>query len=76
MLRASLPTTIEMTLNITTSADMVLADATQMQQVLMNLCNNARDAMRATGGHLEIALADILFTEGTPLPGSDLTACL
>jgi PAS domain S-box-containing protein len=72
MLRASLPTTIEMTLNIKTPADMVLADATQMQQVLMNLCNNAADAMRATGGRLEIGLADTLFTEDGPLPGSDM----
>ena len=72
LLRASLPTTIEMALNIKTSADMVLADATQMQQVLMNLCKNAADAMRATGGRLEIGLADTLFTENGLLPGSDM----
>ena len=61
-----------MALSIKTSADMVLADATQMQQVLMNLCNNAADAMRATGGRLEIGLTDTLFTEDDPLPGSDM----
>ena len=35
---------------------MVLADPTQIHQVLMNLCANAEYAMRATGGVLEIRL--------------------
>ncbi|HUJ89184.1 MAG TPA: PAS domain S-box protein [Syntrophorhabdales bacterium] len=68
LLRASLPTTIEMRLNVETSSDVVLADPVQIQQVLMNLCTNAADAMRDTGGRLEINLADTVFTEAGPLP--------
>ncbi len=74
LLRASLPTTIEMTLNIKTSADVVLADTTQMQQVLMNLCKNAADAMRVTGGRLDIGLTDTTFTEDVLSPESDVRA--
>ena len=68
LLRASLPTTIEMLLNVETSSDMVLADPVQIQQVLMNLCTNAADAMRSTGGRFEVTLADRVFTEDGPLP--------
>jgi PAS domain S-box-containing protein len=56
LLRASLPTTIDMRLNIATEEATVLADATQMHQTLMNLCANAEYAMRATGGILEIGV--------------------
>jgi CheY-like chemotaxis protein/anti-sigma regulatory factor (Ser/Thr protein kinase) len=51
---------------------MVLADATQVQQVLMNLCKNAADAMRAAGGSLEVSLSETTFTDDTPLPESDM----
>ena len=74
LLRASLPTTIGITLNLKTSDDVVLADATQIQQVLMNLCKNASDAMRDAGGHLEVTMADTTFTEQMPLPESDMRA--
>src|SRR5271157_1744501 len=72
LLRASLPTTIGITLNLKTSDDVVLADATQIQQVLMNLCKNAADAMRVAGGQLEVSLAENRFTAETSLPESDM----
>jgi PAS domain S-box-containing protein len=59
LLRASLPTTIAIRQNIATDVGMVLADPTQIHQVLMNLCANAEYAMRATGGVLEIRLEAI-----------------
>jgi CheY-like chemotaxis protein len=55
LLRASIPTTIEIRQNITSEA-VVLADPTQIHQVLMNLCTNAEHAMRDTGGILEVSL--------------------
>lgn len=53
MLRETFPKTIEIRNLIKLSLPFVLADATQLQQVLMNLCVNARDAM-PRGGVLEI----------------------
>ena len=46
LLRASLPSTIAIHSHLTSTAGTVLADPTQLQQVLMNLCTNAEHAMR------------------------------
>lgn len=59
LLRASLPTTIDIRQSIKTQSGMVLADPTQIHQVLMNLCSNASYAMREKGGVLEVSLADV-----------------
>ena len=56
-LRATLPTTIEIRQNIEPGRGAVLADPTQIHQVVMNLCANAADAMRGSGGILELELA-------------------
>src|SRR5499426_4176079 len=56
MLRASLPSTIAIHPFLTSTAGTVLADPTQLQQVLMNLCTNAEHAMRDTGGVLTVHL--------------------
>ena len=58
MLRASIPTTIEIRQNIA-STGMVLADPTQIHQIIMNLCTNAYQAMRETGGTLAVSLNDV-----------------
>ena len=63
LLRASLPATIEIRQQLAPEAGMVLADATQLHQVLMNLCANAEHAMRETGGVLEIHTAPIEVDE-------------
>jgi CheY-like chemotaxis protein len=56
LLRASLPSTIEIHQAITKDVSPVLADPTQLHQVLLNLCANAAHAMRETGGRLEVRL--------------------
>jgi PAS domain S-box-containing protein len=56
LLRASLPTTIGIFQDIAEDTGYVLADPTQMHQVLMNLCANAEYAMRETGGRLQVRL--------------------
>ena len=58
LLRASLPTTIEIRSSIEAAEDAILADPTQIHQVLMNLAANAGHAMRENGGVLDIVLTD------------------
>jgi len=53
-LRSSLPVTIDLHLDVAAANSVILADATQIHQVLMNLCTNAAHAMRASGGRLAI----------------------
>jgi PAS domain S-box-containing protein len=57
-IRASLPATIEIRLNLRAGSDIVLGDSIQLHQVIMNLCANAAHAMRAGGGLLEITLTN------------------
>jgi PAS domain S-box-containing protein len=59
LLRPLLPTTIEIRQNIQTESDTVLADPSQIHQVLMNLCTNASHAMHETGGILELTLEEV-----------------
>lgn len=58
LLRASVPTTIEMKVETQSESALILGDANQIQQVLMNLCTNAAYAMREKGGLLKIELSD------------------
>ena len=74
LLRAILPTTIGITVNINATDDTVTANPTEIQQVVMNLCMNAGHAMRESGGRLDITLSDISIesapgTEGELPPG-------
>lgn len=59
LLRASIPTTIEIRHNLETEDDTVFADPTQLHQVIVNLCTNASHAMREKGGVLDIELDDL-----------------
>ncbi|MEW6601128.1 MAG: ATP-binding protein, partial [Nitrospirota bacterium] len=72
LLRASIPSTIEIRQEIISQA-YVLADPTQIHQVIMNLCTNAYQAMMETGGVLSITLKEITselvkITDGPALP--------
>lgn len=63
MLRASLPSTIEIIDNIDSRCSVVFADPTQVHQILMNLCTNASHAMEQCGGTLNIELKNIHIDE-------------
>jgi len=63
LLRASLPTTIQLKESINTGSGSVLADPTQIHQVVMNLCTNAKHAIGAEAGTLTISLSEIQVTE-------------
>lgn len=69
LLRASLPSTIRMELKLRAKADTtIVADPSQIEQVIVNLANNAAYAMRENGGTLTIGLSTMtgqssLFSE-------------
>ncbi|MFA7382449.1 MAG: PAS domain S-box protein [Desulfurivibrionaceae bacterium] len=63
MLRASLPATIEIRQTIGKDLGRIMADPTQIHQVLMNLCTNASHAMRETGGILKIEVAQVYLPD-------------
>ncbi len=62
LLRATIPTSIEIRQSLMTEAS-VLADSTQLHQVVINLCTNAEYAMRETGGLLAVILEDVDVTK-------------
>jgi CheY-like chemotaxis protein len=64
LLRASLPTTIEIRQTGETDLGVIMADPTHIHQVLMNLCTNAAHAMRENGGVLDIQLARVDVDSG------------
>lgn len=56
LLRSTLPATIVIRQQIAPRTALICADATQMHQVLLNLCTNSFHAMEQTGGVLDISL--------------------
>jgi CheY-like chemotaxis protein len=57
LLRSTLPTTIQIHTHIDSSRTVLIAP-TQMHQIMMNLCTNAKHAMEENGGILTVALRD------------------
>jgi PAS domain S-box-containing protein len=62
ILKETFPKSIHINTNLPQDLWTLLADATQIHQVLMNLCINARDAM-PTGGSLNISAENFLVDE-------------
>jgi len=58
LLRASIPTSIEIQFQAPTQLPSIEADATQIHQILINLCTNAAHAMEEQGGTLTISLQE------------------
>jgi two-component system, cell cycle sensor histidine kinase and response regulator CckA len=70
MLRAPLLPAIEIQENFTTPTAFVLADSTQLQQVIINLATNGAQAMGREGGTLTVGLSDFnLTSQNAPTPG-------
>ena len=67
LLRASIPTTVEIVLNMTARSDTILAAPAEVQQILMILGSNASLAMQEKGGTLDISLNDIDFPADSPV---------
>ncbi len=62
-IRSSIPTTIEIKQNIE-SDSLIMGNATQVHQILMNLFTNAAHAMEDKGGILEFSLKDVVMDRG------------
>ncbi|MCK9294989.1 MAG: PAS domain-containing protein [Desulfobulbaceae bacterium] len=69
LLRSSLPSSMEIRQNIDTSCGTILADPTKIQQVLVNLCTNARQAMENEQGVLTVSLLRKELREDEVGPG-------
>ncbi|MFH2058954.1 MAG: LytS/YhcK type 5TM receptor domain-containing protein [Pseudomonadota bacterium] len=63
MLRASLPTTIQIQENIDRNCGNILADPTNIHQIIINLCTNALHAMENEKGTLSIRLYNETLNE-------------
>ncbi len=59
MLRASIPSSVEIRQNIASNLSPVMTDPTHIHQVIMNLCVNAAYAMKEKGGLLKVSLEDV-----------------
>jgi len=72
LVRATLPSTIEIRRSNTASSDLVSADPTQIHQVVVNLCSNAAHAMSEKGGTIEIFLSEEIVSSVEESPHQDL----
>ncbi len=71
LLRASIPATVEIKQVYQKEVGRVLADPTQIHQVIVNLGSNAFHAMRETGGVMTISLEELVVTDVSgEIPGS------
>ena len=63
LLRATIPTTVDIRRELAPETDFVRADPTAIHQLLMNLCTNAAHAMCDTGGTLTVVLETVSLDE-------------
>ena len=72
LLRASLPSSIEIRQEIEDHIGKIDGDPTQIHQVLMNLCTNAAHAMSKNGGLLEVRLSSVDMDASTAAQYSNI----
>lgn len=71
LMKSSLPADIELKSRID-SRQQVMADATQIHQVIMNLCTNAYHAMEGNVGTLTVSLNSVFREDSSPFFPVDL----
>ncbi len=74
ILRAALPKNVELCTRFDTSSDTILADSTQIHQVVMNLCTNAAQAMQPDGGSIILRLSEVAAGPNIVLQAEDRAA--
>ncbi len=65
LMRASIPTMIDIQQNISSEPHIILGDPTEIHQIVINLCTNAAHAMKETGGVLEVGISKVPLDEKT-----------
>ncbi|PHR27033.1 MAG: hybrid sensor histidine kinase/response regulator [Desulfotalea sp.] len=68
LLQVSLPKTIEFKTSTTQDCGLILANPTQIHQVLMNLCTNSRQAIGEAAGTINILTSTLHVSETKSLP--------
>jgi PAS domain S-box-containing protein len=67
LVRSSLPTSVALETGIASTSDYILARPDQIQQILVNLCNNAAKAMAGQdSGLLKVALETVTHNASSP----------
>ncbi len=78
LLRATIPSNIDIYHDFQAENDTIVANATQVHQVMINLGTNAFHAMQATGGFLDIKIENVFLeneasvSHNEPAPGNYL----
>jgi PAS domain S-box-containing protein len=72
LVRATLPASIAIDLALPKSAPAIFADTTQLHQVLLNLCTNARDAIGQRNGRITFRQTTAELAAGAAPPHPDL----
>jgi PAS domain S-box-containing protein len=65
LLRPSIPSTIQIRQHLDPGCDNIMADPSQIHQIIMNLCTNAFHAMEQNGGTLTIGLQQVQVDAAT-----------
>ncbi len=61
LIRSSIPSSVEITKKLPATCDPIFANATQIHQILINLCTNAAQAMAENGGVLEVSVNKLVL---------------
>jgi PAS domain S-box-containing protein len=72
LLRATLPARVSIQGNYAEDAPNILADATQIQQILLNLGTNAAHAMQGQRGRIDVGVGAVVLGESATTPHADL----
>ncbi len=73
LIRSTLPSTIEIFIDLPHMENVVLANESEIHQIVMNLCTNAAHAMRGNGGTLRVELKEVYLSSDS-VAGKSLKA--
>ncbi len=59
LMRASIPTMIDIQQSIPSEPHMILGDPTEIHQIIVNVCTNAARAMKKSGGVLQVGISEV-----------------